>query len=176
MSRPLWRFAMMRLFRSIGSVPGFAMKGGLCVFVLAASPPRHASAQVESDPGGTLPLPLPVEEIESPERLDEVPRAGAGCSGRVSVRDGSLVSSGVAGRAELGGWDAGATVWYGAPGSDRTAVRAATGEIDAARGRLRAVLGRVSVRGIGVLLGERLEVSSRAARLASVRASAPEIG
>lgn len=110
MIRPLSRFAMMRLFSSIGSVPGFAIKGGLCAFVLAASPPRHACARVESDPGGTLPLPLPVEEIESPERLDEVPRADAGCSGRVSVRDGSLLSSGVAGRVELGAWAAGAAV------------------------------------------------------------------
>ena len=39
MSRPRAASAMMRLFRSIGSVPGFALKGGLCAFLVFA-PPR----------------------------------------------------------------------------------------------------------------------------------------
>lgn len=169
MSRRLAPSAMMRLFRSIGSVPGFA--GGLCAYVLAASPPC-AGAQVPPDPGEAPRLPLPVEEIESAERLDET-RSCAAFSGRVSVRDGSLVSSGVSAAMRRGSWGAGATVWHraGSAAPGEAAVISATGELDAARGRVRAVIGRVGVRGMGVLFGERLGTSSRAARLPSARAA-----
>jgi hypothetical protein len=172
MSRPRAASAMMRLFRSIGSVPGFALKGGLCAFLVFALPPRHASAQVESDPGGTLPLPLPVEDIDSPERLDEVPRSGAAFSGRVSAREGALPRWSASAAAVYGDWWAGATFGYDAD----AALRRVTGEIHQSRVGVTAVVGSVDVRGLGALFGERLEVASRAARLPSARATAPEMG
>lgn len=168
MSRARARSAMMRLFRSIGSVPGLAC--GACALVLGASRPEPGIAQPRAQ------LPLPVEEIEGPERLDEVSRSGAsGLSGRVSTRDGAISASGLSVAVRSGSWRAGATGWYGAGTDDGSSVRSAAGEIVAARGRIDAVFGRIDVRGPSVLFGERLDLVSRTSRLPSARVDAPDL-
>ena len=144
--------------------------GALALGACRAGPVAAPSGSVS----GGSPLPLPVEEIETPARLDEVSRFGAGLSGRISTRDGAVSASGFSAAARFGSWRLGATAWYGAGADGGSSVRAAAGEIEAARGRFHAVLGRVDVRGPGVLLGERLELLSRTSRLPFARAGTPD--
>ena len=167
MSRAPVPSAMMRLFRSIGSILGFALGGGLCALLAAASPPPSASAP---SAGEAPEIPLPVEEIESPERLEERP-IGLGLSGRVSIRD-SLTAWSVGAVGTRGSWSVGSRVGYG-PGMR---LHAATAVIVERHAGVHVALGSVAVRSAGVLFGERLGLASRAARLPSVRSEPPSMG
>ena len=144
--------------------------GALALGACRAGPVAAQSGSVS----GASPLPLPVEEIETPARLDEVSRFGAGFSGRISTRDGAVSASGLSTTARFGSWRVGATGWYGAGADGGSSVRSAAGEIEAARGRFHVVFGRVDVSGPGVLFGERLELLSRTSRLPFARAGTPD--
>lgn len=168
MSRPRVPSAMMCRLRGIGSVWLAAAAGSLCAPAVAW-PRAPAYAQTDAEPATRLPL--PVEEIDAPERLEERSRAGVAVSIRASFRD-SLTGWSTAAAVARGPWSVGATVRYGAGAEPR----AGAVEIGHAGSGLHAAAGTVDVRGLGVLFGERLGLASRAARLPSVRAGSPIVG
>jgi hypothetical protein len=128
----------------------------------------HALALAGPAAAETYWLPLPVEEIEAPEALDETPGGASGLLVRATVRDGvtaiqraAVACSGQSRLVELSLLGEGA------------AARAGTLAIRGIRSGLDFVAGRVRARGSGSLFLESAGLSTRASRVARARADPP---
>lgn len=132
---------------------------------------RAAAVPTDSLPAGEIYwIPLPVEEIETPEELDASPFDGAGFSARVAVTEGhshlrhaTVVGEGASVRA-------GVSLVGGTGARDAFAV-----SLSAPKIRLDAVAGRVAARYAGSTFGEAVGLSRRAARVPIAWAAVPQI-
>jgi hypothetical protein len=159
---------MMRSFRRLQSFPGFAARGAFWMFLaVVATPSGMARAQADSTVGEPAWLPLPVEDIEAPELLDDPLAPELGFLVRVDVRDGNLRQARSAVEATARGVVAGMALLTGPRGE----TQAATGSLRGARLELDA--GRLAARGLAPLLAEDLALAASSGRVPAPRALAP---
>jgi hypothetical protein len=170
MKRSQAESAMLQRFRHLRPVPGFAARGVLLSLIaLQAMPPGHASAQADSATVEAIWLPLPVEEIESPEQLDDLPDPEFGVRLQAGFRDGMLTRARMGATERQGSRRLGLTLVSGSRGE----VGSAASAFDDEEVRLHVAAGRLSARGSGSLLAEQLGVARRSARVPSLRGAEP---
>ena len=162
------RSAMMRPLGNLRSFPGFLARGALCLqLASAAASPGAALAQADSAVGGPAWLPLPVEDLDHPELLDEPFAPELGFQIRADVRDGSLRQARSAAEASARGVTSGAALLLG-PGGE---TQAWTAWLRGVRPGLEA--GRLAPHGIAPLLAEELELASSSGHVPRPRTAAP---
>lgn len=166
---PRWS-AMMRSHRRLRSFPGFAARGAFWMFLAAVTTPGIALAQADSAAGGPAWLPLPVEDIDQPELLDELLAPELGLMVRVDLRDGALRQTRSAAEASAAGVIAGVSLLTGPKGE----TRAVTGSARTARLALGA--GRLAPRGLSTIAAEELGLASRSGRVPPPRLRSPSFG
>jgi hypothetical protein len=163
-------FAMMRSYRRLRSFPGFAARGAFWMFLAAVAMPGYASAQADSAAGGPAWLPLPVEDIDQPELLDELFTPELGLVVRADLKDGALRQARSAVEVSAAGVIAGMSLLTGARGE----TEAVTGFVRTARLEIDA--GRLAPRGLSTLAAEQLELSSRSGRVPPPHLRGPAFG
>ena len=164
------RFAMMRSYHRLRSFPGFAARGAFWMFLAAVATPGIASAQADSAAGGPAWLPLPVEDIDQPELLDELFTPELGLIVRADFKDSALRQSRTAVEASAAGVIAGISLLTGARGE----TEGVTGFARTARLAIDA--GRLAPRGLSSLAAEELELKSRSGRVPPPHARGPAFG
>ena len=164
------RFAMMRSYHRLRSFPGFAARGAFWMFLATVATPGIALAQADSAAGGPAWLPLPVEDIDQPELLDELFTPELGLMIRADFKDRALRQARSAVEASAAGWIAGVSLLSGARGE----TEAVTGF--ARTDRLGIDAGRLAPRGLSPLVAEELELMSRSGRVPPPRLRGPAFG
>jgi hypothetical protein len=170
-------FDIMRLRGPIASVSARLYCAlALAVPTLGLAPAGSVAADDPDSTAGSQPqagaesywLPLPVEEIEAPEALDDALGAEAGFFIRATIRDGVAairrVSAARSGRSLL--------VELSLLGEGAASCAGTLAIRDAGSG-LNFVAGRVKARGTGSLFLEAVGLSTRASRVPTARADAP---
>ena len=140
------RFAMMRWLHRLRSFPGFVARGAFWMFLAIVATPGIGAAQADSAAGGPAWLPLPVEDIDRPELLDELFAPELGFIVREDMRDGALRQARSVGEASAAGVTAQVSLLAGARGG----AQAATGSVRTAR--LGIDIGRLAPRGVAPLV------------------------
>lgn len=115
-------------------------------------------------------LPLPVEEIETPERLDVRADAAIGFSVRASARDGVAAIRQIAVAREGGSVRAECSLV-----GESAFPRAGTVAVRTRDGNLGLVAGRVGMNAAGALFSEAIGFSKRAGRVPVARANLPAL-
>ena len=164
------RFAMMRSYHRLRSFPGFAARGAFWMFLATVATPGIASAQADSASGGPAWLPLPVEDIDRPELLDEPFTPELGLVVRADLKNGALRQARSAAEASAAGVIAGLSLLAGARGE----TEAVTGFARTAKLGLDA--GRLAPRGLSRLAAEELGLASRSGRVPPPHLRGPAFG
>ena len=167
---PRGRSAMMRSFHRLRSFPGFVARGAFWMVLAIVATPGIAAAQADSAAGGPAWLPLPVEDIDRPELLDELLAPELGFMVRADLRDGALRQARSAVEASAAGATARVSLLAGARG----AIQAVTGAIHTTRIGIDA--GRLAPRGMPPLVAEELKIASRSGRVPPPRLRGPAFG
>jgi len=136
---------MMRSYHRLRSFPGFAARGAFWIFLATVATPGIALAQADSAAGGPAWLPLPVEDIDRPELLDELFTPELGLVVRADLKDGALRQARSAVEASAAEVNAGVSLLAGARGE----TKAVTGFARTAQLGLDA--GRLAPRGLSRL-------------------------
>jgi len=152
------------------------------VLVLTAATPAHSNTAAAADTAAapdttaalsvtdTAALPLPVEEIESPERLEEGTAFETACLARMTVHDGAALLRRVAFAGRSAGLELGVTVDQPAPGLRTWTVVARS------RGPGWTLLaGRIASRATGSLFSELAGLAYRAGRVPVTRSELPTL-
>jgi len=168
--QPRRRFAMMRWYRRLRSFPGFAARGAFWIFLAAVATPGIALGQADSAAGGPAWLPLPVEDIDRPELLDELLAPELGLLVRADLKDGALRQARSAVEASAARVIAGISLLTGADGE----TQAVTGFARTAR--LAVDLGRLAARGLSPLAAEELGQAPRSGRVPPPGLRSPAFG
>ena len=164
------RCAMMRSYHRLRSFPGFAARGAFWMFLATVATPGYALAQADSAASGPAWLPLPVEDIDQPELLDELFTPELGLVVRADLRDGALRQARTAVEASAAGVVAGISLLTGARGENE----GVTGFARTAR--LAVDAGRLATRGLSSLAAEELELRSRSGRVPPPHLRGPAFG
>lgn len=141
------------------------------ILVLAGAPPAVGASAEPRDStasGEIFWLPLPVEEIASPEALEDAPGVATGFSARATVRDRMAIVRRVEAARDGRSIRVGLSYLGGAAAPD-----AATIAIRAHEARLTIVAGRVSARLAGKPFAEAIGLARRASRVPEARADLP---
>jgi len=134
---------------------------------LGSAPSDTAVASVVTDAPA---LPLPVEEIESPERLEEGAALETACRARVTVRDGATLLRRVTLAGRSAALEAGVTVDQSVPG-----LRTGTIVVGSRGPGWTILAGRIASRATGSLFSESLGLAHRAGRVPVLRAELPTL-
>ena len=164
------RSAMMRWLHRLRSFPGFVARGAFWMFLAIIATPGIAATQADSAAGEPAWLPLPVEDIDQPELLDELLAPELGFTVRADMRDGALRQARSAVEASAAGVTARVSLLAGARGG----AQAVTGSVRIAR--LGIDVGRLAPRGVASLVAEELKLASRSGRVPPPRMRAPVFG
>jgi hypothetical protein len=167
---PRGRSAMMRSFHRLRSFPGFVARGAFWMFLAIVAMPGIAAAQADSAAGGPAWLPLPVEDIDRPELLDELLAPELGFMVRADLRDGALRQARSAVEASAAGLTARVSLLAGARGETQAVTGALRGT------RLGIDAGRLAPRGMAPLVAEELKIASRSGRVPPPRLRGPVFG
>lgn len=138
-----------------------------------ASTPVHGAAAEPADSstvGEIFWLPLPVEEIETPDELDDAGVGSAGFAARATVRDGVVRMRRFAATREGRSLHTGVSFLGGV--AEREAFTIA---VRAPQSRLDVILGRVAVRAAGMPIAEAVGFSRRASRVPVASAAIPAL-
>jgi hypothetical protein len=140
------------------------------MFLAIVATPGIAAAQADSAAGGPAWLPLPVEDIDQPELLDELFAPELGFIARADMRDGALRQGRSAVEASAAGVTAQVSLLAGARGG----AQAVTGSVRTARFGID--VGRLAPRGVAPLVAEELKLASRSGRVPPPRLRGPVLG
>jgi hypothetical protein len=140
------------------------------MFLAIVATPGIAAAQADSAAGGPAWLPLPVEDIDQPELLDELFAPELGFIARADMRDGALRQARSAVEASAAGVTARVSLLAGARGE----AQAVTGSVRTAQ--LGIDVGRLAPRGVAPLVAEELKLASRSGRVPPPRLRGPVFG
>ena len=144
----------------------------IMAFALAAASPATGAVEPadSSASGETFWLPLPVEEIETPEELDATPIGGAGFSIRAATAEEGMRLRTASAAFEGRSLRAGVSLLGGVDAREAFAV-----SLRAPGAGLDVIAGRVAARSAGSVFAEVVQLSRRTSRVPVARAGIPTL-
>jgi hypothetical protein len=145
----------------------------IMAFALAVASPANGAVEPadSSASGETFWLPLPVEEIETPEELDATPIGGAGFSIRAATAEEGMRLRAASAAFEGRSLRAGVSLLGGVDAREALAV-----SLRAPGAGLDVIAGRVAARSAGSVFAEAVQLSRRTSRVPLARAGIPTLG